>query len=181
MKRQISKKLAIRGAFIALTGALLVGCQSSGEKQLPPLTLAFADAAWTGERIPEGQQCTKFGGKGGTPALSVSGIPAGTAELVVEFNDRSYAPLSSDGGHGKIGFAHDGTASTVLASVPGETDALPTGARVVKKNRATGSFARPGYLPPCSGGKGNTYFADVIARDAGGAPLASGRIIIGRY
>ncbi len=169
------------GAGAVLCGALLVGCQSGGDKNLPLLTLGFADTAWTGERIPEGQQCSKFGGKGATPAMAVSDIPAGTVEIVAEFNDRSYAPLSSGGGHGKIGFSHDGSAEAVLQSVLGETADLPAGTHVVAKNRATGSFARPGYLPPCSGGKGNTYFADIIAIDGAGQALAKGQIIIGRY
>ena len=144
------------------------------------LEIAFADPAWNGKRIPNGQHCSKFGGKGGTPALVVKGVPNGTAEIVVAYNDQSYHPLSYDGGHGKIGYkASPGT--TTIPALPGETTRMPEGARIVAKNRATGSFARDGYLPPCSGGRGNLYFADVMAVDAKGEVLAKGRITLGRY
>ena len=43
-------------------------------------------------------------GIGATTALSVENIPAGANAIIVEFNDRSYQPLSYDGGHGKIGY-----------------------------------------------------------------------------
>ena len=71
--------------------------------------------------------------------------------------------------------------ATTIPALPGETARMPEGARIVAKNRATGSYARAGYLPPCSGGRGNLYFADVIALDTKGDVLAKGRIILGRY
>ena len=84
------------------------------------LTVAFADPAWTGDRIPEGQHCKKFGGNGATPPLIVSGIPTGTNAIVVEFNDKSFSKLSSGGGHGKIGFLiPDGATEATLIAVPG--------------------------------------------------------------
>ena len=144
------------------------------------LKVAFADPAWNGKRIPKGQQCSKFGGKGSTPALVVEGAPDGTVEIVVAYNDRSYQPLSYNGGHGKIGYKA-GPGATTIPALPGETVRMPVGARIVAKNRATGSYARAGYLPPCSGGRGNLYFADVIALDAKGDVLAKGRIILGRH
>ena len=144
------------------------------------LKVAFADAAWNGKRIPKGQQCSKFGGKGGTPPLEVKGAPDGTVEIVVAYNDRSYQPLSFNGGHGKIGY-EAGPGTTIIPALPGETARMPEGARVVAKNRATGGYARPGYLPPCSGGRGNLYFADVFAVSAKGKMLAKGRIVLGRY
>ncbi len=128
------------------------------------LTVAFADPAWTGGKIPAGQHCKKFGGNGATPPLVVSGIPAGANAIVVEFNDKSYNELSRDGGHGKIGFLiPDGAIEATLIAVPGGTNALPEGTWLVKKNRARGAWRSKGYLPPCSGGKRNTYSADVIA------------------
>ena len=73
-------------------------------------------------------------------------------------------PLSYDGGHGKIGYwIEEGSTSAMLPSVPGEAKDLPEGSFVEKRNRATGDYARPGYLPPCSGGRGNKYFAEVKA------------------
>ena len=144
-------------------------------------TVAFADPAWDGKKIPDGQHCSKFGGQGATPALRVSGIPAGTAMIVVEFNDLDYGPLSSGGGHGVIGFAHDGGTEATLPSVAGETSDMPEGVTLVRKNRARGAFNAPGYLPPCSGGRRNKYRAVVKALDANEDELAETEITLGRY
>ena len=171
---------------------VLAACQTTGgyepvSENLPQLTVSFADAAWNGKTVPAGQHCTKFGGKGATPALVVAGVPVGANAIIVEFNDRSYSPLSSDGGHGKIGFSVSGGGKVTLASVPGETDDFPQGVFLEARNRATGSYARPGYLPPCSGGKGNSYFADVKAvykaktKDETSKLLATGKIELGKY
>ncbi|MCF8482240.1 MAG: hypothetical protein K9H25_17585 [Rhodospirillum sp.] len=142
--------------------------------------MTFADSAWGGGAVPSGQHCSKFGGHGATPGLTVGGIPGGTTEIQVEFNDASYAPLSSNGGHGKVAFTVSGSTAT-LPSVPGETATMPSGVRLVSKNRAQGDFAVPGYLPPCSGGAGNTYFAVLKALDSQGKVLGSGRITLGTY
>ena len=164
-----------------LPGLIVSGAQASG------LEVSFADPAWDGKKIPKGQQCTKFGGKGVTPALQVKNIPAGANAIIVEFNDRNYQPLSWNGGHGKIGFRiAEGSGSALLPSVPGETDDLPEGSFVEKRNRATGDYARPGYLPPCSGGRGHGYFAEVKAvKKIEGKKkpevLAKAKIKLGRY
>ena len=155
--------------------------------QAADLKVSFADAAWDGEKVPKGQQCTKFRGKGETPSLKVENIPVGANAIIVEFNDRSYQPLSYDGGHGKIGFwIAEGTSSFTLPSVPGETKELPDGSFVETRNRATGDFARPGYLPPCSGGSGNKYFAEVkavqkIEGKKKPKVLAKAKIQLGKY
>lgn len=146
-----------------------------------PLTVALADPAWTGDRIPEGQQCTKFGGQSPmTPALKVEGLPVGTVEVRVEFNDDDYYDLSYDGGHGIVAFSA-GPGTAVLPAVPGESREMPPGVRIAEANRATGSYARPGYLPPCSGGRDHRYFAVVKALDGNEDVLAEGRVTIGRY
>ena len=145
------------------------------------LQVSFADSSWTGKKIPKGQHCKKFGGDGATPELKVSGIPEGTTAILVEFNDASYQPLSSRGGHGIVGFEHTGGGEAVLPPVPGGTEATPAGTWIEKKNRATGAWTSPGYLPPCSGGRGNRYFAVVKAVDADKKVLAKAKITIGRY
>lgn len=148
------------------------------------LTVALADPAWDGKAIPAGQHCTKFGGHGATPPLAVANLPAGTDFLVVAFGDHDYQPLSQPGGHGTIGFAVPAGATAVtLPAVPGERDDLPAGAEVVARNWAKGSYAVPGYLPPCSGGKNHRYFARVIAQSGGaeGDDLAETEVEIGRY
>lgn len=146
------------------------------------LTIAFADPLWTGDKIPAGQHCRLLGGDGSTPAFAVSGIPEGTAQINAEFNDESYKPLSKDGGHGIIGFtvaSTDGTAT--LPSVPGYSTDLPEGAMVVAKARTRAPYDSVGYLPPCSGGVGNTYAAVLRALAADGTELASGHIVLGKY
>ena len=158
-----SNRFSLRTGIAVVAIAFMTPLVSTST-QAAELKVSFADSAWDGKMIPKGQQCTKFSGKGATPALNVDGIPADANAIVVEFNDRSYQPLSWDGGHGKIGFwIKEGSTSASLPSVPGETKDLPEGVFVEKRNRATGEYARPGYLPPCSGGRGNKYFAEVKA------------------
>jgi hypothetical protein len=135
---------------------------------------------WDGKTVPDGQQCPLFGGKGATPPMTIKGMPAGTVEIDVAFNDKSYPPLSEDGGHGVIGFKVSGETAD-LPSVPGLTAAMPDGARLVSKARSTDAYASPGYLPPCSGGNGNRYAADVSAIGSDGAVLQTVTIDIGHY
>jgi len=135
---------------------------------------------WNGVNVPEGQQCRLFGGDGATPVFVLNGLPDGTAQVRVAFNDKSYAPLAENGGHGVIGFPAS-SPNAVLPSVPGMTAYLPMGAVVVAAARSSGQYASTGYLPPCSGGRGNRYMADVIALDASGAELARVEVELGRY
>ena len=147
---------------------------------------AFADmkaqvlAPWNGKTVPAGKQCTLFGGKGMTPPFQVTGLPTGTAMVVVEFNDRSYRPLSSGGGHGTIGYNVKGS-SAKLPAVPGLTAKMPRGVQVIKAARGTGDYRSAGYLPPCSGGKGNSYEAVVKAVNGAGKVTAKTKMALGRY
>ena len=145
------------------------------------LEVSFSDAAWGKGKIPKGQHCSKQGGKGATPAITVTNVPEGTVAFHIEFNDQNFQPLSYNGGHGVIGFEHAGGATAELPSVPGETKSLPDGAWVEKKNRAKGSLYTQGYLPPCSNRRNHKYWALVKAVDASGDVLAEERITLGRY
>jgi hypothetical protein len=51
------------------------------------------------------------------------------------------------------------------------TATLPGGARVIKAARSSGDYASAGYLPPCSGGRGNRYTVDLKAIDKAGKVL----------
>ena len=137
-------------------------------------------APWDGVLVPDGQQCRLFNGNGATPMIILQGLPEGTTQMRVEFNDKSYPPLADNGGHGTIGFQVSGP-DAVLPSVPGMTTYLPDGVEVLTAARSTGQYASPGYLPPCSGGRGNRYMADVIALDANGSELARVPVELGRY
>ncbi|MBL4807691.1 MAG: hypothetical protein JKY31_10435 [Rhodobacteraceae bacterium] len=135
---------------------------------------------WDGIDVPDGQQCALFDGNGSTPPMELSNLSDGTVLVHVEFNDLSYQPLSENGGHGTIGFDVSG-ASAALPSVPGLTNELPAGIQVVRAARSGGQYASDGYLPPCSGGRGNSYSADVIAFDADMNRLGMVTVAIGRY
>jgi hypothetical protein len=148
------------------------------------LEVQFADERWGGETVPEGEQCQKFDGSGKSPSLAVSNIPDGANALVIEFSDRSYPPMD-DGGHGKIGYEIEpGTGSVTVPSVPGHTTDLPPGFFVVAEHEAP-TWDEPGaYLPPCSGGRGNSYYLTVKAihrMDEELHELASASLEMGKY
>jgi len=149
--------------------------------------MAFADMSvqlmggWDGKRVPAGQHCTLQGGNGSTPPMRVSGVPEGAIWIVAYYNDKSYQPLSRKGGHGTIAYPVRG-AETDLPAVPGMRSKLPGGARVIKPSRATGQFASPGYLAPCSNGRNNRYTVDLKAVDSQGKVLDQViNVDIGRY
>ena len=170
--------MTLKGAAVGLAMFLMA---SVGTVHAASMEVSFADPAWTGSKVPAGQHCKKFGGNGATPPLSVSGVPEGTTAILVEFNDASNQRLRSRGGHGIVGFEHSGGTQAVLPSVPGGTEQTPAGTWIEKKNRATGAWESPGYLPPCSGGRGNFYFAVVKAVDADRKVLGTAEIDLGRY
>ena len=152
---------------------------------LPELRVTFTDAAWTGQAIPTGQQCRRFQGQGNTPALRVENIPAGANAILLAFNDETYQPMNS-GGHGIVGFRITGNSAT-LAPFPGEvTTGLPQNPFIEAENRS-GGFGGPGYLPPCSGGQGNTYSVTVLAvsksdtNPADNKILAQSKVTLGKF
>jgi hypothetical protein len=135
---------------------------------------------WDGKRVPNGQHCTLFGGKGATPPMKISNLPSGASWVFVEYNDRDYRPLSRNGGHGVIGYPVKGSSANIY-SVPGLIGKLPGKAKVISAARGTGKYASKGYMPPCSGGRGNRYFAIVKAISSGGKVSEKQRVEIGRY
>lgn len=151
---------------------------------LAALEAKLADPAWDGVKVPEGQQCQKFGGQGKSPALAVSGIPSGASHLVLEFSDRSYKPMDN-GGHGKVAFAIESGATTVtVPPVPGHTMELPAGFSVVEAQKAPTWDKAGAYLPPCSGGRGNSYYVTVKAVHKQGEEthdLGSAVVELGKY
>ena len=150
------------------------------------LTVSLTDPAWNGKKIPTDQVCKKFGGtQASSPILTVEGIPAEADALLLSFNDESYTPMDK-GGHGIVRIAHNKGATAQVPAIPGETDTLPAGVSVATKHRGTGWSGTGGaYLPPCSGGRGNTYSVDVSAvktsADGTSVTLAKGKIVMGKY
>lgn len=78
-----------------------------------------------------------------------------------------------------------GGGEAALPAAPGGTADMPQGVWLEKKNRVTGGWRSPGYLPPCSGGRNNRCEAEICAvvRDADGAygETAEGATSPGRY
>jgi hypothetical protein len=149
----MSKKLILTG----ITACLL---PTAG---MAEMSVSLADKSWNGKAIPEAQQCQRFGGVGKTPRLRVSNLPKETNALVVSYSDRTYKQMDN-GGHGKLGFRiDDTTGSVLLPEVPGHQFQLPDGVFSVAPHRAPQWDTAGAYLPPCSGGKGNQYYATVEA------------------
>jgi hypothetical protein len=174
--------MSIKSAYLFLLSLFILAAACAEDT----LTVSLADPAWNGKKIPATQVCKKFGGEqAASPALAVEGIPADADALLLSFNDETYAPMDK-GGHGMLRFALKQSATAQVPAVTGETDTLPAGVSVVNKHRGTGWSGTGGaYLPPCSGGRGNTYSIDVSAiktgADGSSTPLAKGKIVMGRY
>ena len=128
------------------------------------LEVAFVGAIWDGKTVPTGQQCQRFGGSNpSTPPLMIKGIPPGTNAIIMEYSDRSYPPMD-DGGHGKIGYRiPENTKEISIPSVPGHSFNLPEGFFIVSPHKAPGWDKAGAYMPPCSGGRGNSYYVTVKA------------------
>jgi len=127
------------------------------------LVVSFADSKWDGKQIPNGQQCNRFGGSANTPSLIVKNIPASPNALIMEYSDKSYAPMDF-GGHGKIGYTIEtGAKEVTIPSVPGHTFNLPEDFFLVQAHQNPGWDKAGAYMPPCSGGTGNFYSVEVKA------------------
>ena len=169
--------------FFTVIGAFQVSVGSLAA-EITDMTVQFADPVWDGKMIPEGEHCKKFGGNGSTPPLTVSNIPDGANAIIVEFSDVSYRPMAS-GGHGIVGWRIGNSNEVFLRPIPGGEDELPQGTWLERKNRATGAWRSPGYLPPCSGGQLNKYVATIKAVRMNGndiaEELAEVDIVMGKY
>src|SRR5688500_18097487 len=163
MRNLLRRPFVMPRALKFLIRSLLLAARGVLAAPVAALEAKLADDAWDGVEVPEGQQCQKFGGKGLSPALAVSGIPNGASHLVLEWSDRTYPPMDK-GGHGKVAYAiESGKTEVTVPSVPGHTVELPSGFSVVEQHKAP-TWDKPGaYLPPCSGGRGNSYYVTVKA------------------
>jgi hypothetical protein len=112
--------------------------------------------------------------------MKISNLPSGASWVFVKYNDRDYRPLSRNGGHGVISYPVKGSSANIY-SVPGLIGKLPGKAKVISAARGTRKYASKGYMPPCSGGGGNRYFAIVKAISSGGKVLEKQRVEIGWY
>lgn len=179
------KRLSVLGAF---TSALLLSVQIDAQ-ETSLLDVSFVNSEWDGITVPEGQHCKMFDGNGSSPALKVENIPEGANALIISFSDRSFRP-NDNGGHGMVGlWLSEGAESAMVSSIAGESNEMPEGMFVHAKFRSNrGSDGA--YLPPCSGGRGNEYYAKVTAvfkteSSTENSPvlseLAEGSIEMGKY
>lgn len=113
------------------------------------LDVRFAESVWDGVKIPEGQQCQKFGGHNpSTPTFIVTGVPAGSNAIVLEYSDRDSKKMNN-GGHGRMSFAFDSTVDNVkIPSVPGHSFDLPPQFKMIEAHRGAGWDIDGAYMPP---------------------------------
>lgn len=156
-----------KGILIALLGTLLLFAPAFAAEYTPTdmmteLKVSFVDSTWDGKMVPKGQECSWAGGTGSSPELLVSNIPGGTNAIIVEFSDRTFK-ANDLGGHGKIGlWVSQNQTSVTVPSVAGESHDVPQGMFIEQDHWS--QRGKPGaYLPPCSGGRGNEYYATVKA------------------
>lgn len=145
------------------------------------LDVEFADKAWDGVTVPEGQQCHRFGGEDpATPALAVTGIPAGSDALVLEYSDRDSEKMNH-GGHGRMSFTPKSLADEVqVPPVPGHSFDLPDGFTMIEAQRSPGWDTAGAYMPPCSGGGGHEYYVTVKSVN-GDEVTATTTLELGKY
>ena len=179
--------LVKRLAVISLVG-FIWGCATGRYvpvDKMVKLEVAFTDSRWTGGAVPNVGVCSRNGGEGMSPPLMVRNIPSSATDIIVEFNDLSYDPLSFGGGHGSIRIPVAGKREVRIPSVPGETFNLPGGVFMERAHRAQQSAGA--YLGPCSRRGGNFYEADVLAVVKSTTPsqpsqlLGRGSIMLGTH
>lgn len=123
----------------------------------------FTNPVWNGQKVPNGQQCKRFGGKAKTPRIAVTNIPTDANAIILWFDDRSFQPMNR-GGHGKIGYLiGTDVAKITIPSVKGHTFRLPLNFFMISAHRAPKWDKAGAYMPPCSGGKNNRYVVVVKA------------------
>ena len=91
-------------------------------------------------------------------------------------------------GHGKIGFLiSEGTKEAVIPSIPGHSFNLPNDFFIIQEHQASSFDTAGAYMPPCSGGIGNSYYVTVKAvmliseEDKTYTLLGQGILELGKY
>ena len=145
------------------------------------MNVNFVDSKWDGKIVPKEQVCKWAGGNGSTPELKITNLPANTSKVIVSFSDKTYTPMDN-GGHGEIGINVSNQTEVIIPSVEGESKMMPNNNMFIHKEHKGLKRGKAGaYLPPCSGGKGNTYYATVQAVDTNGEVLSSAEIQLGKF
>jgi len=162
--------------FLVSMFCFCVSCNPSAAD----LTLSHLDPAWKDgkEEIPDKGICKRDDGKGMSPPIKVSGIPAGTVKLLVNFTDEDYG---NEGGHGGFEVKISGQSEVTIPSIEGGVDKMPPNIKGVGEHHCFDCNGGTYYLGPCSGGSGNTYTVYIYAKDKGDEDLAKGKLRQGEY
>lgn len=174
-------KRIISIAIIAILALFVSGCHHEKVNTPKNMSVNFADSHWDGKMVPKSEVCKWAKGDGSTPKLNISNIPNGTEKLIVLFNDKTYKKMDN-GGHGQIGMNIISNQTNVtIPSIKGETKVMPENMFIHKEHIGLKRGEAGAYLPPCSGGKGNTYSATIKAIDKDNKVLNSSEIIMGKF
>lgn len=168
------KKITMIGAIIAL------GLSSLGAADF---SATFVNKIWNKTEVPKTEVCSNYNTRPGkTPAIALTGVPAGTSKVILAFSDETFAGMR-DGGHGVIAYnIPKKTVNITVPSIKGETFDIPKNFSIVTKHRG-GKFGKTegAYLAPCSGGKGNTYSVEIKAIDNDNKTLGTTSLTLGKF
>ncbi|MEA3290621.1 MAG: hypothetical protein U9Q04_10630 [Campylobacterota bacterium] len=153
----------------ALALAMAIGFSGCAKYEVLPnkvdIKAKFADAKWDGNRVPKDEICSDYNKNGGhSPKIMITNLPKDTNKIILSFNDESVQRMNH-GGHGVVGYKVANSSTNVtIPSIKGETFNLPVNFTSENAHNG-GQFGKtPGaYLPPCSGGRGNTYSVNIEA------------------
>jgi phosphatidylethanolamine-binding protein (PEBP) family uncharacterized protein len=174
-------KKIIKFGIMSLAVISLTACHKGEVNIAKTMNVEFSDSKWDGKIIPKAEVCKWAGGNGSTPELSISNIPSGTEKLIVLFNDKTYTKMDN-GGHGQIGINISANQTNItIPSIQGETKIMPNNMFIHKEHIGLKRGKAGAYLPPCSGGKGNTYSATIKALDKNNQTLISKDITMGKF
>jgi Raf kinase inhibitor-like YbhB/YbcL family protein len=167
-----SVKLAVSLALLASI-TVVQAQEKSGKKQAGPppmINIKIADFA-DGGRIPEKFTCAA-GPNSPSPAISWSGVPAGTQSFVLILHDPD--PVVNHSSSDVLHWA--------IFDIPGSAKGLPEGVKsgeqADRANQMNNIAGRPGYLGPCPppGHGDHHYTLELYALDAKlGLPASTSR------
>ncbi len=163
--------------FSSITLASILAVSSFASEAM---NVSFVDSKWDGMMVPKDQVCKWAGGNGSTPELKITNLPENTSKVIVSFSDKTYTPMDN-GGHGEIGINVSNQTEVIVPSVEGESKMMPNNMFIRKEHKGLKRGKAGAYLPPCSGGKGNTYYATVKAVDSNGEVLSTADIQLGKF
>ena len=143
------------------------------------LRIVHTDPEWKDGKgdVPDKGICIKRGGKGFSPAITVSGIPDTAVTLRLMFTDDDYG---NEGGHGDFILKLNGQGIIKIPSIGGNDNFLPSN-MIGGNGHHCWDCPEIDYLGPCSGGRGNRYRVNIYARDSEQKLLTKGTLLLGHY